>query len=150
MKFPGLANVAGGFAFLFCFSVFSIQLFNLLKSWVFPTTTNTYVEEIPLENMDFPLEIILCVKPGLNTTALRSLGYCEWEILGAFKLNFKRAVQFIKSVFNHLLGHYNYDYEIFVLRKILRHPLCKASLIPLTTSRLRGGDRSSGSSALQL
>ena len=63
------------------------------------------------------------------------------------KLNFKRAVQFIKSVFNHLLGHYNYDYEIFVLRKILRHPLRKASLIPLTTSRLCGRGRSNGSSA---
>ena len=70
-----MANVAGGFAFLFCFSVFSIQLFNLLKSWVSPTTTNTYVEEVPLENMDFPLDIILCVRPGMKTEALGDLGY---------------------------------------------------------------------------
>ena len=60
---------------MFCFCVFLAQLFNLLKSYVSPTTTNTYVEEMPLESIDFPLEIILCVKPGLNATALRSLGY---------------------------------------------------------------------------
>ena len=48
----------------------------------------------------------------------------------------------------YLIPFENYNYEIFVLRKILPHPICKASLIPLTTSRLRGGDRSSGSSAL--
>ena len=77
MKFPGLANVAGGIAFLFCFSVFSIQLFNLLKSWVSPTTTNTYVEEMPLENMNFPLDIILCVRPGMKIEALGDLGYSD-------------------------------------------------------------------------
>ena len=60
---------------MFCFSVFSVQLFNLLKSWVSPTTTNTYVEEVPLENIDFPFDIILCVRPGLNATALFDLGY---------------------------------------------------------------------------
>ena len=62
---------------MFCFSIFSVQLFNLLKSWVSPTTTNTYVEEIPLKIMDFPLDIILCVRPGLNATALKNLGYSD-------------------------------------------------------------------------
>ena len=60
---------------MFCFSVFSIQLFNLLKSWVSPTIT--YVEEVPLENMDFPLDIILCVRPGMKTEALGDLGYSD-------------------------------------------------------------------------
>ena len=77
MKFPGLANLSGGLTFFFCFSLFTFQLFGLLKSWLSPTTTNTYVEEVPLESMDFPLEIILCVKPGLNATALKDLGYAE-------------------------------------------------------------------------
>ena len=75
MKFPGLANLAGGLIFIFCFSLFAFQLFGLLKSWVSPTTTNTYVEEVPLDSMDFPLDIILCVRPGLNGTALQNLGY---------------------------------------------------------------------------
>ena len=44
MKMPGMANLVGVSTFLFCFCVFLVQLFNLLKSWVSPTTTNTYVE----------------------------------------------------------------------------------------------------------
>ena len=77
MKFPGMANLSGGLTFFFCFSFFAFQLFGLLKSWLSPTTTNTYVEEVPLESMDFPLDIILCVTPGLNATALTNNGYDE-------------------------------------------------------------------------
>ena len=77
MKFPGLANLTGALIFIFCFSLFAFQLFGLLRSWVSPTTTNTFVEEVPLDSIDFPLEIIICVRPGLNATALQNLGYDE-------------------------------------------------------------------------
>ena len=90
MKFPGVANLTGGLTFFFCFSLFAFQLVGLLRSWLSPTTTNTYVEEVPLESMDFPLEIILCVTPGLNATALRNLGYAEAfaYAIGASRFNY--------------------------------------------------------------
>ena len=43
--------------------------------------TNTEVKEVPLESMDFPLDIKICFQSeGLNETALKSFGYEE----GAF------------------------------------------------------------------
>ena len=90
MKFPGLANLSGGLTFFFCFSLFTFQLFGLLKSWLSPTTTNTYVEEVPLESMDFPLEIILCVKPGLNAYMQKTCDVAEMAIL-AKKIGGKSA-----------------------------------------------------------
>ena len=75
---------------LFLFFFFAFQLVGLLRSWLSPTTTNTYVEEVPLESMDFPLEIILCVTPGLNATALKHLGYAEAfaYAIGASRFNY--------------------------------------------------------------
>ena len=64
-------------------------MFGLLKHFFAPSMTNTYVEEMPLEDMDFPLNIKICVRPGLNTSALDNLGYSgpSYYIYGLNKFN---------------------------------------------------------------
>ena len=63
-------------AHLFCICIFLIQLFQLLPSYFAPTLTHTEVRELPLNGMgEFPLDLKMCVKPGLNNTALKQLGY---------------------------------------------------------------------------
>ena len=81
--------MATSLPFFFCLSALLIQLYNLLKHFVDPSMTNTYVEEIPLEEMDFPLNIKICVRPGLNTTALDKLGYSgpSYYVRGSNKVN---------------------------------------------------------------
>ena len=51
--------------------------------------TNTYVEEMSLEEMDFPLNYKICVRPGLSSSALDKLGYSgsSYYVLGSSKLN---------------------------------------------------------------
>ena len=80
---------ATGLSFLFCLCAFSIQMFGLLKHFFAPSMTNTYVEEMPLVDMDFPLNIKICVRPGLNTSALDDLGYSgpSYYISGSNKFN---------------------------------------------------------------
>ena len=56
---------------LVCTVSFLVQLFSLLPSYLAPTMTNTEVTNEPLMNMDFPLDIEICVIPLLNTRVLQ-------------------------------------------------------------------------------
>ena len=58
-----------------CISLFSIQTYNLVQNLVAPTMTHTYAKEVPLKEIDFPLEMKICVSPSLNVTALKGFGY---------------------------------------------------------------------------
>ena len=62
-------------AHILCISFFSVQMFKLVDNLVTPTKTYTYVREVPLKDIDFPLDIKTCVTPSLNTTALKEFGY---------------------------------------------------------------------------
>ena len=58
-----------------CTIVLAIQLFNVLESFLKPTITRTWEEEVPLEDIEFPLVVKICVIPGFNQTALHEVGY---------------------------------------------------------------------------
>ena len=60
---------------LFCISVFLVQLFKMLPTYFAPTMTYTEVTNVPLKDIDFPLDFEICVKPLLNSTALQLFGY---------------------------------------------------------------------------
>ena len=62
-------------AYLLCFSLFSAQMYKLVQKLVFPTNTHTFVKEVPLKDMDFPLDVKICVNPSMNRTALKAYGY---------------------------------------------------------------------------
>ena len=68
------------FVYILCFSFFSVHLVHLLQNAVKPSQTHTYVEEVPFREMDFPVDIQICVNPAMNKTALKELGYND----GAF------------------------------------------------------------------
>ena len=87
MKFCSGIKFVSGFGYALCTCMVALQLFHFVRSWISPTITNTYVEEIQLKDMDFLLDILLCVKPSLNLTALREIGY--------------------KSPFNYVVGNTN-------------------------------------------
>ena len=63
------------FAHLLCISFFSVQMYNLVQNLVFPMKTHTYVKEVPLKDMDFPLDLKICVNPSVNLTAVKEFGY---------------------------------------------------------------------------
>ena len=73
-------------AHLLCLSVFLVQLIKLIPAYISPTMTYTVVENKPLKDMEFPLDIKICVKPLLNGTVLRSYGYTHpsFYSIGAF------------------------------------------------------------------
>ena len=50
-------------------------MYNLVQNLVFPTVTHTYVKEVPLKDMDFPLDLKICVNPSMNLTAMKEFGY---------------------------------------------------------------------------
>ena len=60
---------------LFCTASFLFQLFHLLPSYLDPTMTNTEVTNEQLKDMDFPLDIKICMSPLLNSSVLQQLGY---------------------------------------------------------------------------
>ena len=63
-------------AYLFCTCWFLYQLVQILPSYLHPTLTQTTMEEVPLQSMDFPLDFKLCFEPfKFNETALKSFGY---------------------------------------------------------------------------
>ena len=62
-------------AHLFCISVFAVQLYSLLPSYLSPTMTFTEVRDVELKDLDFPFDFVLCVHPLLNDTTLKQLGY---------------------------------------------------------------------------
>ena len=63
------------FVNLFCASLFLVQLFYLLPNYFSPTMTIREVGNVELKNMDFPLDIKICVNPLLNSTVLQQFGY---------------------------------------------------------------------------
>ena len=62
-------------AHLLCLSVFLVQLIKLIPAYISPTMTYTVVENKPLRDMEFSLDIKICAKPILDSTVLRSYGY---------------------------------------------------------------------------
>ena len=52
-----------------------LQLFKMLPTYFDPTMTYTEVTNVPLKDINFPLDFEICVKPLLNNRALRRLGY---------------------------------------------------------------------------
>ena len=69
-------RLARAAVFLFCSCLFLVQLFRILPNYLYPITTNTVVKNVPLKNMDFPLDFKVCFQPAVfNETALRSYGY---------------------------------------------------------------------------
>ena len=62
-------------AHIICISIFSVQMFKLIDNLVSPTKTYTSVKEVPLKDIDFPLDIKICVTPSLNITVLKGFGY---------------------------------------------------------------------------
>ena len=62
-------------AHILCISFFSVQMYNLVQKLVVPTITQTYIGEVPLKDMDFPLDLKICVNPSMNQTALKEFGY---------------------------------------------------------------------------
>ena len=63
------------FVQLLCISFFSVQMYNLVQNLVVPTKTHTFVREVPLKDMDFPLDLKICVNPSMNQTAVKEFGY---------------------------------------------------------------------------
>ena len=60
---------------VFCICIFFAQLGQLLPNYFAPSTTKTEVSDVQLKDVDFPLNIKVCVKPGFNRTALKDIGY---------------------------------------------------------------------------
>ena len=79
-----------GLAYLLCTCLFFYQLVGILPNYFAPTMTNTEVKDVPLEDMNFPLDFKICFRPfELNNTALRQLGYIHSYayVLGMSKFN---------------------------------------------------------------
>ena len=60
---------------LFCTVVLTVQLVVLLDSYVNPTNTRTWDEEVMLADIEFPLIFKICVIPGFNEKAVYDAGY---------------------------------------------------------------------------
>ena len=52
-----------------------VQLANILEGYIHPQTRHTWEKKEPLQNIEFPLVIKICVKPAFNQTALKEVGY---------------------------------------------------------------------------
>ena len=77
-------------AYLLCTFLFMYQLIQILPNYFSPTLTHTEVKEVPLRNMDFPLDFKICLRPlAFNETALKELGYLDsaYYIFGKSKFN---------------------------------------------------------------
>ena len=60
---------------LVCTALLALQLGHVLEGYVNPTITRTWEKEVGLEDIDFPVNIKICVIPGFNQTALQEVGY---------------------------------------------------------------------------
>ena len=60
-----------------CTAILTVQLGHVLEGYIKPTITRTWEEEVPLQDIDFPVVIKICVVPGFNQTVLRELGYYD-------------------------------------------------------------------------
>ena len=72
-----------------CTAILTVQLGHVLEGYIKPTITRTWEEEVPLQDIDFPVVIKICVVPGFNQTALYEVGYDgTWNyFLGQSKFN---------------------------------------------------------------
>ena len=66
-------------AHILCISFFSYQTFRLVPNIISPIKTHTSVKQELLKDIDFPLDIKICVEPAVNLTALESFGYDDIE-----------------------------------------------------------------------
>ena len=66
-------------AHIFCISFFSYQTFRLVPNIISPTKTHTSVKQELLKDIDFPLDIKICVDPAVNLTILKGFGYDDIE-----------------------------------------------------------------------
>ena len=96
-----LANIA-------CTAILTFQLGHVLEGYIKPTITRTWEEDVPLEDIDFPLVIKICVVPGFNQTALYEVGYYD---AGGYFLGQSR---FNESVIGWA-GHTHTSYLSFLL-----------------------------------
>ena len=66
-----------------------IQVSHLIRDVLKPTKTLTNVEEVKLQDFDFPINLKICLRPGFNVTALQKLGYQNFPfyVLGLSKFN---------------------------------------------------------------
>ena len=60
-----------------CTAILTVQLAHVLEGYIKPTITRTWEEEVPLQDIDFPVVIKICVVPGFNQTVLHELGYYD-------------------------------------------------------------------------
>ena len=75
---------------MFCSFLFLYQFGQILPSYYAPSLTHTDVREIPLRDMDFPLDIKVCIRPSVfNETALKHFGFKDAAsyVLGVRKFN---------------------------------------------------------------
>ena len=66
-------------AHILCISFFSYQTFRLVPNIISPTKTHTSVKQELLKDIDFPLDIKICVDPAVNLTTLEGFGYGDIE-----------------------------------------------------------------------
>ena len=62
---------------LLCTVLLTVQLLHLLNDHINPTITRTWEEEVPLQDIDFPVVVEICLIPGFNQTALNEVGYAD-------------------------------------------------------------------------
>ena len=69
--------------------IFMIQVSHLIGDILKPTKTLTNVEEVKLQDFDFPINVKICLRPGFNITALQKLGYRNFltYVLGLSSFN---------------------------------------------------------------
>ena len=82
-----------------CIVAATIQLGFILKSFLKPTLLNTSVEEIDLQDIDFPIEIKICAQPGFNQTVLKKMGY-------------GKAGDYEEGIWNYFLGRSQFNSSI--------------------------------------
>ena len=67
-----------GFCLPVCTCLFFYQLVQILPNYFAPSMTHTEVKDVPLKEMDFPLNFKVCFRPSVfNNNALKELGYSD-------------------------------------------------------------------------
>ena len=75
LKKAGWVHLLSLLSYILCISFFSAQMVRLVENLVVPKMTHTSVKEVPLKDIDFPLDLKLCVRPSMNSAALEGFGY---------------------------------------------------------------------------
>ena len=97
---------------LFCTVVLTVQLVVVLDSYVNPTNTRTWDEEVMLADIEFPVVFKICVIPGFNEKALHNAGYNDtfYYFLGQSAFN--------KSMYGWA-GHTNNSEQYKTVQEVL-------------------------------